>query len=107
MSIRRVIRTITTMLVSTGLLVIPAAVTSGSQSSDSDRHQITAILGQWEDAWNAHDMTAFASLFHEDGVWVLWTGDVWKGRGVIEDGHIPQCIRPSSGTALNASISKN
>ena len=32
-------------------------------------------------------MTAFASLFHDDGVWVLWTGEVWTGRRVIEDGH--------------------
>ena len=32
-------------------------------------------------------MTAFASLFHEDGVWVLWTGEVWTGRRVIEEGH--------------------
>ena len=32
-------------------------------------------------------MTAFASLFHEDGIWVLWTGDVWTGRRVIEEGH--------------------
>jgi uncharacterized protein (TIGR02246 family) len=32
-------------------------------------------------------MTAFASLFHDEGVWVLWTGEVWTGRRVIEDGH--------------------
>src|SRR5262245_65677555 len=52
-----------------------------------DREQITAILSRWEDAWNTHDMTAFAELFHEDGVWVLWTGDVWTGRRMIEEGH--------------------
>jgi uncharacterized protein (TIGR02246 family) len=32
-------------------------------------------------------MAAFASVFHDDGVWVLWTGDVWKGKQLIEDGH--------------------
>jgi uncharacterized protein (TIGR02246 family) len=32
-------------------------------------------------------MRAFASLFHEDGVWILWTGDVWRGRDPIETGH--------------------
>jgi uncharacterized protein (TIGR02246 family) len=52
-----------------------------------DREQIAAILSRWEDAWNSHDMTAFASLFHEDGVWILWTGDVWTGRRAIEEGH--------------------
>jgi uncharacterized protein (TIGR02246 family) len=53
----------------------------------SDREQITAIVSRWEAAWNAHDMHALASMFHEDGVWVLWTGQVWTGRGAIEEGH--------------------
>ena len=53
----------------------------------SDREQITAILRSWEGAWNSHDMRAFAKLFHEDGVWVLWTGAVWRGRAAIEEGH--------------------
>lgn len=52
-----------------------------------DREHISALLSRWEDAWNRHDMRAFASLFHEDGVWVLWTGDVWSGRDTIETGH--------------------
>jgi len=53
----------------------------------SDRDQLTAVVDKWEKAWNSHDMHAFASLFHEDGVWILWTGDVWKGRNAIEEGH--------------------
>jgi uncharacterized protein (TIGR02246 family) len=53
----------------------------------ADRAQLTSIVDKWEKAWNSHDMKAFASLFHEDGVWVLWTGDVWKGRKSIEEGH--------------------
>ena len=32
-------------------------------------------------------MHALANLFHEDGTWVLWTGQVWKGRNTIEEGH--------------------
>src|SRR5262245_23887583 len=60
---------------------------SQSPGSAADREQITRILARWEEAWNTHDMAAFASVFHDDGVWVLWTGDVWKGRRAIEDGH--------------------
>ena len=52
-----------------------------------DRQAITAILREWEEAWNSHDMRALASLFRENGVWVLWTGQVWAGRRAIEDGH--------------------
>src|SRR5688572_125006 len=55
-------------------------------SEKSDREQITAIVRDWEKAWNSHDMRALADLFHADGVWVLWTGDVWNGRTAIEAG---------------------
>lgn len=53
----------------------------------SDRGKITALVGSWERAWNSHDMRALASLFHDDGIWILWTGQVWKGRTAIEEGH--------------------
>jgi uncharacterized protein (TIGR02246 family) len=58
-----------------------------STARASDRAKISAMLRSWEEAWNSHDMHAFANLFHEDGIWVLWTGQVWKGRTAIEDGH--------------------
>ena len=32
-------------------------------------------------------MRALANLFHEDGIWILWTGQVWTGRRTIEEGH--------------------
>ena len=57
------------------------------EATSSAREEIAAMLLTWEEAWNRHDMRAFASLFHEDGVWVLWTGEVWAGRKSIEDGH--------------------
>ena len=89
MNIAGVIRIMAAAVAFAGLFVVAAdAVGQRNQSSGSaDREQITAILGRWEDAWNSHDMAAFASLFHEDGVWVLWTGEVWAGRRVIEEGH--------------------
>lgn len=74
-----------------GLLIVSAAYAERQPAlpsgSAADREQILAILSHWEDAWNSHDMAAFASVFHDDGVWILWTGDVWKGRRVIEEGH--------------------
>ena len=57
------------------------------EATPSDREEISAMLQTWEEAWNRHDMRAFASLFHEDGVWVLWTGQTWAGRKTIEEGH--------------------
>jgi uncharacterized protein (TIGR02246 family) len=78
------------VVVAVGLLT--AASTAASQNSPvteraRDREQILAIIQRWEAAWNTHDMSAFASLFHEDGTWILWTGAVWTGRTAIEEGH--------------------
>jgi uncharacterized protein (TIGR02246 family) len=71
------------------LLSIASTSTSrGAQPGNSaDREQITAIIESWERAWNSHDMRALARLFHDDGTWILWTGEVWKGRSAIEEGH--------------------
>lgn len=66
---------------------VPKSAAARSIAS-SDEHQIRAIFAQWERSWNAHDMHAFAQLFHEDATWVVWTGRVWKGRKAIEDGHV-------------------
>jgi uncharacterized protein (TIGR02246 family) len=73
-----------------GLLAIastPMAQNAPPPASGADREQVARIVGSWETAWNSHDMRALASLFHEDGVWILWTGEVWKGRTAIEEGH--------------------
>lgn len=53
----------------------------------ADREEILTIVKRWEEAWNKHDMATFGDLFHDDGVWVLWTGSVWTGRRAIEEGH--------------------
>ena len=76
-------------LVVAGLLSIAStSMSQGAQPGDrADRAQITALIDSWEKAWNSHDMRAFGRLFHEDGVWILWTGEVWKGRTLIEEGH--------------------
>ncbi len=65
----------------------PAEAQQAPSERTADRQQISAILTRWENAWNTHDMAAFAALFHEDGVWVLWTGAVWTGRQAIQEGH--------------------
>jgi uncharacterized protein (TIGR02246 family) len=78
------------VLIGTGAIcwsgVLPAQERS-SAAQQADREEITAILREWEKAWNRHDMRTFGELFREDGVWILWTGQVWTGRKAIEEGH--------------------
>jgi uncharacterized protein (TIGR02246 family) len=80
----RIVQTLATAI----LLIAPGAVGHAQPAGQAaDRDQISAILKGWEDAWNRHDMRGFASAFEEDGTWILWTGEVWKGRDAIENGH--------------------
>ena len=87
MNVRRSIQVMAALAVVVFVTNASARGQRDKSGSAQDRQQITAILSRWEDAWNTHDMTAFAALFHEDGVWVLWTGEVWTGRRMIEEGH--------------------
>lgn len=87
-SIRRTFNML--LLAAAGLLFSTHALSAQEPQSaarNADREQINAILRGVEDAWNRHDMHALANLFHEDGVWILWTGHVWTGRKAIEEGH--------------------
>jgi uncharacterized protein (TIGR02246 family) len=66
----------------------PATAQVPSPSTNpADQKQVLAIVNGLEKKWNEHDMHALANLFHEDGISVLWTGQVWKGRKTIEEGH--------------------
>jgi uncharacterized protein (TIGR02246 family) len=77
------------LFVVAGLVGASTAMSQSSSPGDrvGDRQQIAAMIQKWEVAWNSHDMHAFASLFQEDGTWILWTGQVWSGRTAIEEGH--------------------
>lgn len=78
------------VLVVAGVLsIVPTLIGQEPAAGDrtSDRNQISAIVTRWEQAWNRHDMQAFAAEFEEDATWILWTGDEWKGRDLIESGH--------------------
>lgn len=78
----------TLLFVIAGLVCATRGTSQGSSPADrvADREQIAAVIQKWEQAWNSHDMRALASLFQEDGTWVLWTGQVWSGRKAIEEG---------------------
>ena len=70
------------------LAVLPAqAQTTEKINSPDGNVAIPALLKAEEDAWNRHDMTAFANLCHEDADWVSWTGNLSRGRAKIKEGH--------------------
>jgi uncharacterized protein (TIGR02246 family) len=69
------------------------AVSSRSAAAETapptaaDRAAVEALAYRFVDAWNKHDMPAFASLFHNDAEWINWRGGLWRGREAIYEGH--------------------
>ena len=53
----------------------------------SNEDAIRAIGAQAVEAWNAHDMEAFAALFREDAEFVSIHGRWWTGRRRIQAEH--------------------
>ncbi|WP_257548625.1 SgcJ/EcaC family oxidoreductase [Sphingopyxis sp. DBS4] len=48
-----------------------------------------SIAARFADAWNRHDMAAFAALFHVDASFVNRFGTYWRGVEQIVAGHAP------------------
>jgi len=46
-----------------------------------------AIASRFEAAWNAHDMNAFAALFHPEATFVNRFATYWRGAEAIVSGH--------------------
>lgn len=51
------------------------------------RADVTQIVHAFAEAWNRHDMDAFANLFAEDAEFVNVVGLWWKGRTEIKGAH--------------------
>jgi uncharacterized protein (TIGR02246 family) len=67
-------------------LVFATAVVAAGSSKDDDG--VRAVVAQFQDAWNRHDMDAFAALFAENADFVNVRGTRWIGREAIKNGHV-------------------
>lgn len=56
-------------------------------SQNSDELEIHKAVMRLPEAWNRHDMRAFASQFAEDADFVNVAGSWWRGRAEIEQKH--------------------
>src|SRR5277367_4337820 len=65
--------------------VTSASVAMGKQINDEAG--VNAVVRGFEDAWNRHDMDAFANLFATDADFVNVIGMRWIGRDAIKQHH--------------------
>lgn len=49
--------------------------------------EVTRVVNAFAEAWNRHDINAFAELFAEDAEFVNVVGIWWKGRSAIKSAH--------------------
>jgi uncharacterized protein (TIGR02246 family) len=64
-----------------------APIAQAAPATAEDRAQVERMAYDFESAWNRHDMTDFANLFHDDAEWVHWRGGLWSGKPAIYEGH--------------------
>ena len=67
------------------LVVLSASVAADKQINDEAG--VNAVVRGFEDAWNRHDMDAFAMLFSTDADFVNVIGMRWVGRDAIKQHH--------------------
>jgi uncharacterized protein (TIGR02246 family) len=70
---------------------------SAAPSQTAEEAAVKAAVQSFVDAWNRHDMEAFAAVFTEDADFVNVRGTRWIGRSAIREGH----------AAAHATIFKN
>jgi uncharacterized protein (TIGR02246 family) len=68
------------------LTVLEVAASLPSPGS-GDAAEIAAGVQRFAQAWNAHDMPAFADLFADDAQFVNVVGLWWRGRAAIREAH--------------------
>jgi uncharacterized protein (TIGR02246 family) len=70
--------------------LLSLSVTSASVAMEkqiNDEVGVNAVVHGFEDAWNRHDMDAFAMLFATDADFVNVVGMRWVGRDAIKQHH--------------------
>jgi uncharacterized protein (TIGR02246 family) len=55
--------------------------------SADDEKAVRQVIRGFEEAWNAHDMKAFAKLLRDDVEWVNIVGMHWKGKDAVVAAH--------------------
>lgn len=90
------------------LLLTIAAVPLGlaAQQESAAEHGIRALVATFGDAWNRHDVHAFAAAFAEDADFTNVIGMGAHGRGAIEEFHAPMFSTRFKDTHLTATDMK-
>lgn len=73
-------------------------------ASAEEAHIADELVAGLVAAWNQHDMTAFARMFHDDAAFVNVLGRSMHGRTEIEQHHTASHAGPFKNSALTACV---
>jgi uncharacterized protein (TIGR02246 family) len=98
-------RTVWAMLAVTalsGLTATRAATTSTPPAlSAADESAVRALVSEFANTWNRHDMKAMHELDAEDVEWINVVGNHWRGRTTVFKGHTAIHKGMSAGTSMS------
>src|SRR5215211_4875764 len=84
-------RTVWAMLAVTALsgMTTPDAATTSTPTalSAADESAVRALVTEFANTWNRHDMKAMHELDTEDVEWINVVGNHWRGKGTVYKGH--------------------
>lgn len=73
-----------TAIVGLGMIFGQGSQAATETPSGADREQIVRVFDALDETWNKHDMAGHAALFHKDGIWIAWTGQLLNGAAEYE-----------------------
>jgi uncharacterized protein (TIGR02246 family) len=73
-------------------------MSNGPTSLDLNSHDesaVRAVVSEFARTWNDHDMVGMHALDTEDVEWINITGNHWRGKAAVYQGHEPFTARYS------------
>jgi len=59
--------------------------------STEDESAVRALVNEFSNTWNPHDMKAMHELDTEDMKWISVVGHCWRGKATIYQIPVPRC----------------
>jgi uncharacterized protein (TIGR02246 family) len=72
-----------------GWTILDSAMTNTPQAfSAEDESAVRALVNEFSNTWNRHDMKAMHDLDTEDVEWINVVGHYWQGKPTVYKGHV-------------------
>ena len=78
-----------------------ATTTTPPAFSADDESAVRALVNEFANTWNRHDMNAMHELDTEDVEWINVVGHHWRGKATVHKGHTAIHKGMSAGTSMS------